>query len=318
VYIGWVPLAPYEPYYCHRPWGPRTLLLKNINITNININKYAYVKHAVVINKTNLYSVKSYTKVKVSNKHHGTLARNYRGTPVLNNKVVKNYKHMSKKHQLKNVHVQQKPNRRVTGKSQQRHVVSKEHVDSKGKGRIARQSIPEARHDRRVETSKVRSPKTRDTGAHLNRADRRVQKTDYRKTEHKKKPRVVTQGRLDTRKQSPNVRTAKPVRSPRKQEVRATGSRKSVAKVQRKSYSPPARSQKVQVKNQPQVNSGGAQTNKGKSIIVPQSKPASKAQGTNYSGTRTSQAPQTRQAQPRQQKSTRSTQKGRNPGKWNF
>ncbi len=27
VNIGWIPLAPFEPYYCHRRWGPRTVVV---------------------------------------------------------------------------------------------------------------------------------------------------------------------------------------------------------------------------------------------------------------------------------------------------
>ena len=29
-YVGWVPLAPYEPYYCHNYWGPSAIVSINI------------------------------------------------------------------------------------------------------------------------------------------------------------------------------------------------------------------------------------------------------------------------------------------------
>ena len=39
VNVGWVPLAPHEPYYCHRHWGPRTIVVKDVHVTNIHVEQ---------------------------------------------------------------------------------------------------------------------------------------------------------------------------------------------------------------------------------------------------------------------------------------
>ncbi|MBW1744056.1 MAG: FecR domain-containing protein, partial [Deltaproteobacteria bacterium] len=318
LHIGWVPLAPYEPYYCHRRWGPRTVVVKNVNITNININKYAYINHAVVINKSKLYTANNYKKVRVGNIKHATLAKNYRVAPVLDNRVIKNYRNVSQRHHFKNAHVQQKPDRPVTNRIHQRPTASKQRVDIKP--RIVRRDIPDARRGRRVETSGARSPKTRDTLARSNHVDKRAPKTDFRKTEQRERSSVRTQARLDPRKEMQTVRTGRPVKSARQQEVRTEKQRHTVPKVQRKSAPQPAKQQEVQVEDQRQAKST-KQKNKEESSIVPRNKPTPQAQGSNYSrATRqqTRREPQPQQSQPRQQNNRRSAEKERNNQRRNF
>jgi hypothetical protein len=342
LHIGWVPLAPYEPYYCHRRWGPRTVVVKNVNITHININKYTYVKHAVVINKNQLYTARNYRNVRVRNINHTTLAQNYRVAPVLDNRVIKDYKDMSQRSHFTNAHVQQKADRPLTNKIQQRHTASNQPVHSEA--RTVRQDIPDARRSRHVETSGVRSPKTRDTLAPSNRVDKRVPNTASRKTEPRTKPSVGTQARLDSRNETKTLRTGKPVKSARQQdtrkelqtvrtgrpvqptrqqEVRAErqrGTAKQIQKVQRKSAPQPVKQQEVQAEDQQQVKKE-EQKNKEKPRIVRRNKPTPQVQGSNSSSAArrdTRQNPQPQQTQPRQQKNTRSADRERNTGRWNF
>lgn len=48
--IGWVPLAPHEPYYCRHRWGPRVVVVKNIQKKTIIVKKrrYRYARHTVL------------------------------------------------------------------------------------------------------------------------------------------------------------------------------------------------------------------------------------------------------------------------------
>ena len=78
VNVGWVPLAPMEPYYTHRYWGPRTIVVSNVTNINIHINRFRYVDHAVVINQNNFYSVNNYHDVRVRNINRTTIINNYR------------------------------------------------------------------------------------------------------------------------------------------------------------------------------------------------------------------------------------------------
>jgi len=93
-YVGWVPLAPRETYYSHRNWGdPHTVVVTNVNITQININlrNYAYANHAVVVPQNDFYRVNNYRDVRVTNINRTTIVNNYRAAPVVNNTVINNY-----------------------------------------------------------------------------------------------------------------------------------------------------------------------------------------------------------------------------------
>jgi hypothetical protein len=95
-YIGWIPLAPREPYYCHRPWGPRAVVVNNINVTNININRYRHVNQAVVVNRNNFYNVNNYNDVRIRNVDKSTIVKNYRAAPVINNAVINDHQPSNK------------------------------------------------------------------------------------------------------------------------------------------------------------------------------------------------------------------------------
>ena len=323
LYIGWVPLAPYEPYYCHRRWGPRAVVVKNVNITNININKYTYVKHAVVINKRNLYSVKNYTGVRVSNRDHGPVARKYRVAPVLNNGIVNDYKNLSQRHQFENAHVQQKPDQPVGRQVPKRHKRPEQRVESNVK--TVRQDVPDARPGGRAETISVHSTKAPDSKARSNRVDTRVQKNDSRQTSHSASPRVEPRVQPETRKETQIIRTGKPVRSARQQEVRPARQQqhtiKQVPKVQTKTASPPANQQDVPVEAKREVQRE-EQTSKKESRITPRNNPHSQApvrsNDSRTTGEQTRWEPQPQQSQPRQQSKIRSGGNGRNAGRRNF
>jgi len=53
IHMGWVPLAPREPYYSHHRWGRHTVVVKNVNIRNIDVrtNRPRYIKHAVFMKR---------------------------------------------------------------------------------------------------------------------------------------------------------------------------------------------------------------------------------------------------------------------------
>ncbi len=111
-YVGWVPLAPQEVYYCHHYWGgPRTEVITgaNINRINISIRSYAYARHAVVVNQNNFYGVNNYRNVRVTNINSTTIINNYRAAPVVNNTVVNNYTANRQRYNYANVQVAEKP-----------------------------------------------------------------------------------------------------------------------------------------------------------------------------------------------------------------
>ena len=243
-YIGWVPLAPYEPYYCYRRWGPRAVVVKNVNITNLNINKYKYFKHAVIINQNKLYTVRNYRKARVRNINHATLVKNYRVAPVLNNTVIKNYNNMRERYDFTDVRVTSKPHRPVNKTIQQRHRAVKQGVDNKDK--TVRQNITGVRRSRPAGRVGVSSPRTKDRLAPANQLNRRMTERAFHETENKKRADLRKEDRVQAAKEKQKSRSVK------QQRVRAEDqrhARKNVRKVQRKSSPLPARRQEVRTED---------------------------------------------------------------------
>jgi hypothetical protein len=86
--VGWVPLAPHEPYYCHRHWGPRTIVVKDVHVTNIHVNNYVNINRAVVVKNQDFYRVHNYKDHRVRNVDQKTIANQYRAAPVIDQKIV--------------------------------------------------------------------------------------------------------------------------------------------------------------------------------------------------------------------------------------
>lgn len=109
--VGWFPLAPWEKYYCHRRWGPRVVIVRNGNRPKIhnNINRYKHFRHAVIIDKRNLYRVDNYRKIGITKIHNTASLNNYRAVPVVDNRVVSNDGNRRQKYGLAHIHPLGKP-----------------------------------------------------------------------------------------------------------------------------------------------------------------------------------------------------------------
>ena len=81
VNVGWIPLAPHEPYYCHRHWGPRAIVVKNVNAVKVNIQKCKNVAHAVAVNRGHLHATDNYRRMRIKNVDHRRIENKH--APVL-------------------------------------------------------------------------------------------------------------------------------------------------------------------------------------------------------------------------------------------
>ncbi len=88
--VGWVPLAPRETYYSHNYWGPATVEIGERR-EEIGVDRLAYAGSAVVVARGSLYSVNSYSGVRVPNIQRTTIITNYRAAPVMSDRVIPNY-----------------------------------------------------------------------------------------------------------------------------------------------------------------------------------------------------------------------------------
>jgi len=89
--VGWVPLHPTEDYYCHSPWGHRTVVVGPPMIAQINISRYRYLDHAVIIPQDHLYKGTRYTPYLERNVNRTTLVNNFRPATVINNTVIDSF-----------------------------------------------------------------------------------------------------------------------------------------------------------------------------------------------------------------------------------
>jgi len=106
-----VPLAPWEPYYCYNHWGPSSIVVNNINITNIYIGKHKhhYDKHAVVVKQGHFYTVNNYKNVRIKNTNNNVEFGRYQRIPVISDRVIKNLQDIKQRHNFTATPVGYKP-----------------------------------------------------------------------------------------------------------------------------------------------------------------------------------------------------------------
>ena len=180
VHIGWVPLAPYEPYYCHRRWGRRTIVVRDVNITNVyNVTKYRYFKHAILIHRKNLYKVDNYRNVRIRNIKNRTIVKKYRVVPVVNETVIRDYRKTRKKYNFAYNNVKQKPHGTVIKRIQQNRLDETKNI--KVKARSIQQNGKNIRQYRIGNGAKIKNPKARKLLVPADQDNRSVSKVIHKK-----------------------------------------------------------------------------------------------------------------------------------------
>jgi DNA segregation ATPase FtsK/SpoIIIE-like protein len=125
VNVGWVPLAPAEPYYAVRRWGPQVTVVSNVASVHININSFRFVDHAIVVPQARFYSVNNYRPVRVANINRTTIINNYRPAPVVNNTVINNYNTINQRYVYNtDARVDRKPHQEVVNRIERNRDIS--------------------------------------------------------------------------------------------------------------------------------------------------------------------------------------------------
>jgi hypothetical protein len=156
--IGWFPLAPFEPYYCYRPWGPRTVVINNYNKYIYNINRYQYANGATIINKSNMYNVNNYSNVMIRGINKNTITGKYQVAPVVSGKVIPNYNSIGEKYNFSSTI---KPDQKPQGSVLKRIAENGQQIDPAGmksanhiQGEVA--ALPTGK---RVDGTKIETPR---------------------------------------------------------------------------------------------------------------------------------------------------------------
>ena len=108
-YVGWVPLAPWETYYCNRRWGPRSVVIEKGRRHHVDHHRHRHIDHAVIVRQNELYTVKTYNRVRVKNINRDTIISHYKGMPVLDNSIIKQDHDSRDRHRFGSGAVSDKP-----------------------------------------------------------------------------------------------------------------------------------------------------------------------------------------------------------------
>jgi hypothetical protein len=98
-YVGWIPLAPFEPYYTHHHWGRRSIAAAR---WRGKPHRFVYKnrRHAVIIHRSHLYRTTDYRRARVRNISQKALRTRFRSTPVPDREVVKDSRHREKQNRF--------------------------------------------------------------------------------------------------------------------------------------------------------------------------------------------------------------------------
>ncbi|MHC1744525.1 MAG: DUF6600 domain-containing protein [Syntrophobacteraceae bacterium] len=108
-HIGWVPLTPFEPYYAHRYWGPRTIVVRDVRRYHLRLRRFHHFRRAVIIDRRLLYDVHNYRPHLVRNLRRAELLRRYKAAPVLSSRILPGYASLRNRYSFRNVDVARLP-----------------------------------------------------------------------------------------------------------------------------------------------------------------------------------------------------------------
>ena len=89
--IGWVPLAPDEPYYGYRHWGRSTTVIVRDRDYRIDLSRYRYLDSAIVVPRDRFYGAPRYSPYVERTVNRTVIVNNYRPTTIINNTVIQNF-----------------------------------------------------------------------------------------------------------------------------------------------------------------------------------------------------------------------------------
>jgi hypothetical protein len=113
--IGWVPLAPDEVYYGHRPWGHRTVVVNQStrNAIDQDVARYRFLDEAVIIKPDDLYRGRSYAPVMQRNIRKNEILSSYKPTAVIDTAIVGNFNTDKRRFTYNDLEVTHKPHKVV-------------------------------------------------------------------------------------------------------------------------------------------------------------------------------------------------------------
>lgn len=214
VEIGWVPLAPAEPYYAYHYWGPGAVVVGAVGLAaiNINIGGFAYLNHAVVVNQNNFYNVNNYNSVRITNINRTTIINNYRAAPVVNNTVINNYNKINQRYNFRNVQVTNKPHQTVLSRIERNEKIAGQERNVNAK--LINQGVSQARPGRPGKEGSVQAPKVTRKIVPSNEVNKPKSEVQFHQKSLKEKTRPVQGPKEGRRGSGPEGRRGSPAIKP--------------------------------------------------------------------------------------------------------
>lgn len=148
VYVGWVPLAPWEPYYAVHAWGPGVTVWAGGVMPAIAIGTLAFVDYAVCVHHDHFWAVghhHGYYGIRVTNINKTVIINNFRAAPVVHKTVFKNVTFAKNQYRFVDREVSLKPHKMVVNRIKERQqrlqpvkvAALRERVNKAPKGQLA-------------------------------------------------------------------------------------------------------------------------------------------------------------------------------------
>ena len=125
--VGWVPLAPEEPYYSHRQWGPAATVITTAGVTVIAVSSLTHWNRAVFVPQNKFYGEKNYAHIRMHDHINKKLnASGYKLSPDFNKIHLGDHATKSDRFAFTNAEVKNKPHQSVNDHIKQNQKVSKQ------------------------------------------------------------------------------------------------------------------------------------------------------------------------------------------------
>jgi len=113
--VGWAPLAPYEPYYATRYWGPSSVAVASLGLATavVNLATLHNLDHAYFVGRRDFWGVDNYHRHGVRNINRTTIINNYYGSHVVDRRVIRDFDSRRDRFNFVNREVRFKPHRTV-------------------------------------------------------------------------------------------------------------------------------------------------------------------------------------------------------------
>jgi hypothetical protein len=162
--IGWIPLAPYEPYYSVGYWGPASVVVGAIAAPGIYLGGYAYSNYSVIVDQRNFYGVNNYYSTTIVRNVHVSRLQTYRPLHYVHDKAFRDPSSFSRRHDFTNRTPGFRPGRDVAQHVQHVNAKAREMHDPNGRSlagktaKIPRSSEPLKRAELPRPTTSMKKP----------------------------------------------------------------------------------------------------------------------------------------------------------------